>query len=97
MMDITDSFSSRKPKESSDATKILENKWRKKLRSSKVLLDPFSRNELKNLEGNKLNQELTDLLRISLGNQIKYVQQFENILKSKTTTTQKIKKSLKLL
>jgi hypothetical protein len=86
MMDITDSFSSRKPKESSDAMKILENKWRKKLRSSKVLLDPFSRNELKNLEGDKLNQELTDLLRITLGKQIKYVQQFENILKSKTTT-----------
>jgi len=36
-----------------------------------------------------LNQELTDLLRISLGNQIKYVQQFENILKSKTTTMPK--------
>jgi hypothetical protein len=42
-MEISDNLCYIKPQESKDSIKILENKWRRKLRDSKILLDFYSR------------------------------------------------------
>jgi hypothetical protein len=51
MMEISDSLCYIKPRESKDSIKILENKWRRKLRDSKILLDVNSIAEPTNLAG----------------------------------------------
>ena len=89
MMEISDTLCYIKPQESKDSIKILENKWRKKLRDSKIFLDVNSIGELTNLAGETLNEELVNLAHVTLSKKIKYVQMFDKILASKNTTIPK--------
>ncbi len=61
MMEISDSLCNIKPRESKDSIKILENKWRRKLRVLKILLDVDSIAELTNMAGETLYEELINL------------------------------------
>ena len=89
MMEISDTLCYIKPQESKDSIKILENKWRRKLRDSKIFLDVNSIGELTNLAGETLNEELVNLAHVTLSKKIKYVQMFDKILASKNTTIPK--------
>jgi hypothetical protein len=89
MMEISDTLSYTKPQESKDSIKILENKWRRKLRDSKIFLDVNSIGELTNLAGETLNEELVNLAHVTLSKKIKYIQMFDKILASKNTTIPK--------
>jgi hypothetical protein len=60
-MEISDSLCYIKPRESKDSKNILENKWRRKLRDLKILLDVNSIAELTNLAGETLYEELINL------------------------------------